>query len=125
MSLFSTIINILFGNENRTILYALIALVVLDYTTGICVAIRQRKLSSSIGSKGIVGKVMVFIMVSLSHIVDKYLLPSGAALESITILFYSTNEIISILENASKIGIPFPEKLAAHLKAFNDKQKKS
>jgi toxin secretion/phage lysis holin len=125
MSLFSTIINILFGNENRTILYALIALVVLDYTTGICVAIRQRKLSSSIGSKGIVGKVMVFIMVSLSHIVDKYLLPSGAALESITILFYSTNEIISILENASKIGIPFPEKLVAHLKAFNDKQKKS
>ena len=91
MSLLSTIINILFGNENRTILYALISLVVLDYTTGLCVAIRQRKLSSSIGSKGIVGKVMVFIMVSLSHIVDKYLLPSGAALESITILFYSTN----------------------------------
>ena len=125
MSLLSTIINILFGNENRTILYALISLVVLDYTTGLCVAIRQRKLSSSIGSKGIVGKVMVFIMVSLSHIVDKYLLPSGAALESITILFYSTNEIISILENASKIGIPFPEKLVTHLKAFNDKQKKS
>ena len=124
MSLLSTIINILFGNENRTILYALISLVVLDYTTGLCVAIRQRKLSSSIGSKGIVGKVMVFIMVSLSHIVDKYLLPSGAALESITILFYSTNEIISILENASKIGIPFPEKLVTHLKAFNDKQKK-
>lgn len=123
MSLLATIINVLFGNENRTILYALISLVVLDYTTGICVAIRQRKLSSSIGSKGIVGKVMVFIMVSLSHIVDKYLLPSGAALESITILFYSTNEIISILENASKIGVPFPEKLMVHLKAFNDKQK--
>jgi len=121
MAFLSAIITTLFGNENRTILYSLITLVVMDYITGICIAIRQKKLSSSIGAKGIVGKVMVFIMVSLSHIVDTYLLPSGTALEAITILFYSANEIISIAENASKIGIPLPAKLMSYLKSFKNK----
>lgn len=121
MDLISSLLIFLFGHENQTILYALIALVVLDYITGICVAIRQARLSSSIGAKGIIGKVMVFIMVSLSHVVDEYLLPSGTTLEAITILFYSTNEIISIIENAAKIGIPLPEKLITHLKSFKDK----
>lgn len=120
MSLISNITHALFGNENQTVLYALIILVILDYITGICVAIRQKRLSSAIGAHGIVGKVMIFIMVSLSHIVDQYLLPSGNALEAVTILFYSTNEIISITENASKIGVPLPQKLVAHLKSFID-----
>ena len=117
----STIIEMLFGHDHQTILYALIILVVLDYITGICVAIRQGQLSSSIGAKGIVGKVMVFIMVSLSHIVDEYILSSGSALESVTILFYSTNEVISIMENAAKSGIPLPEKLISHLQLFKNK----
>ena len=60
-------------------------------------------------------------MVSLSHVVDSYLLSSGVALERITILFYCANEAISILENAGKIGVPLPEKLLTHLNSFKEK----
>ena len=114
----STVVNMFFGADNNKVLYALIILVTLDYITGVCVAIKDKKLSSSIGAKGIINKVVIFIMVSLSHVVDSYLLSSGVALERITILFYCANEAISILENAGKIGVPLPEKLLAHLNSF-------
>lgn len=90
----STVVNMFFGADNNKVLYALIILVTLDYITGVCVAIKDKKLSSSIGAKGIINKVVIFIMVSLSHVVDSYLLSSGVALERITILFYCANEAI-------------------------------
>lgn len=117
----STVVNMFFGADNNKVLYALIILVTLDYITGVCVAIKDKKLSSSIGAKGIINKVVIFIMVSLSHVVDSYLLSSGVALERITILFYCANEAISILENAGKIGVPLPEKLLTHLNSFKEK----
>ena len=117
----STVVNMYFGADNNKVLYALIILVTLDYITGVCVAIKDKKLSSSIGAKGIINKVVIFIMVSLSHVVDSYLLSSGVALERITILFYCANEAISILENAGKIGVPLPEKLLTHLNSFKEK----
>lgn len=118
----STVVNMFFGADNNKVLYALIILVTLDYITGVCVAIKDKKLSSSIGAKGIINKVVIFIMVSLSHVVDSYLLSSGVALERITILFYCANEAISILENAGKIGVPLPEKLLTHLNSFKEKK---
>lgn len=110
----STVVNMFFGADNNKVLYALIILVTLDYITGVCVAIKDKKLSSSIGAKGIINKVVIFIMVSLSHVVDSYLLSSGVALERITILFYCANEAISILENAGKIGVPLMESMSIH-----------
>lgn len=64
----STVVNMFFGADNNKVLYALIILVTLDYITGVCVAIKDKKLSSSIGAKGIINKVVIFIMVSLSHV---------------------------------------------------------
>lgn len=124
MHILGATISLLFGDHNRNILHALILLVSLDYITGICVAVRKKKLSSSIGMKGIANKVMVFALVSLSSIVDRYFLPAGTAIEAVTILFYCANETISILENAAKMGIPFPEKLSTYIRAFKDKNLK-
>lgn len=121
MHILRSVAAILFGTDHRNILYALMILVSLDYLTGICVAVRKRELSSSIGTRGIANKVMIFVLVSLSNVVDTYLLNTGAALETITILFYCTNEAISIIENAAKMGIPLPAKLVNYLKAFKNK----
>lgn len=110
-----------FGIKNQRSLYALIALVILDYITGVCVAIRKKKISSEIGAKGISGKVMIFLIISLSNIVDTYILPSSNALEAVTIMFYCVNEAISIIENANKIGVPFPKRLLSVLQNFKRK----
>lgn len=113
--------SILFGYENLNILYALIVLVTLDYITGVCVAIKDRELSSTVGAKGISRKIVVFALIALSNIVDTYFLNSAGPLEAVTILFYCTNEAISILENACKMGVPVPQKLKDVLQLFKNK----
>jgi toxin secretion/phage lysis holin len=90
-------------------LQVLVALVVLDYISGLTVAVFEKKLSSAIGSKGIAKKVFVFLLVYISVLVDK---ATGAdIIRTLTIMFYIANEGISILENAGKLGVPYPKPL--------------
>jgi toxin secretion/phage lysis holin len=95
------------------LLYALVAFVVIDYITGIMAAILEKKLSSNIGFKGIFKKVLIFTFVGIGHIVDIYILQNGSAVRTAVIFFYLSNEGLSIIENATKIGLPVPEKLRA------------
>lgn len=104
------ILNLFFGAADG-LLYALISLVVLDYITGVCVAIHTKNTSSKIGAKGISKKVGVFVLISVSHIIDNFLLDSSNAVRSLTTTFYISNECISILENSTKLNLPLPEKL--------------
>lgn len=108
-------------------LYALIAFVVIDYITGVLCAIIDKKLCSKIGAKGIFKKVLIFMLVGVGHLIDKNILgnignPSGSALRTAVIFFYLCNEGISILENATHIGLPIPEKLKDALKQLNKRE---
>ena len=53
------------------LLYALIAFVTVDYVTGVMCAVVDRKLSSSAGFKGIFRKVLIFVMVGISHMFSR------------------------------------------------------
>lgn len=96
-------------------LYALVAFITLDYITGVMLAIVEKKLSSEIGSRGIFKKILIFVMVAISHIVDSKIIGSGHTIRTAVIFFYASNEGISILENATKLGLPIPDKLRAVL----------
>ena len=100
-------------------LYALIAFVVIDYLTGIMVAVLERKLSSEVGFRGIFKKVLIFSLVAVGHIIDSQLIQTGNAIRTAVIFFYLSNEGISIIENTAKIGLPIPEKLKTVLKQLN------
>lgn len=56
------------------LLLALLLLVLLDYITGVCVAIQTKTLSSQIGAKGITKKVAMFVVIAFCHVLDTYLL---------------------------------------------------
>ena len=92
-------------------IYALVAFVVIDYITGLMAAVIEKKLSSSIGFRGIFKKVLIFSLVGIGHIIDYYLIEKGSAVRTAVIFFYLSNEGLSIIENASKVGLPIPEKL--------------
>lgn len=100
---------------------ALIVLMVLDYITGIMCAIVENKLSSSIGFKGIFKKMLIIMLVGVAHIVDLNVVGSHEALRSAVICFYMSNEGISVMENASRLGLPIPEKLKTVLAQLHDK----
>ncbi|AHM57228.1 toxin secretion/phage lysis holin [Peptoclostridium acidaminophilum DSM 3953] len=92
-------------------LYALVAFVVIDYLTGVMVAILEKKLSSRIGARGIFKKVMILSLVAVANIIDEQLIKSGSVVRTAVLFFYISNEGLSIIENAVKIGLPIPEKL--------------
>lgn len=105
-------------------LYALIAFVVVDYLTGVMCAISDKKLSSSVGFRGICRKVLIFVMVGVGHIVDTYIIGDGSTLRTAIIFFYCANEGVSFLENAGHLGLPIPAKLKAVLEQLHDRAEK-
>jgi len=104
-------------------LYALITFVVIDYLTGVMLAILEKRLSSEVGARGIFKKVLIFVLVAVGHIIDAQVITNGSAVRTAVIFFYLSNEGISILENAAKIGLPIPEKLKLVLDQLNKEEK--
>ncbi len=109
----------------KKVFIALILLVCIDYITGICVAIKEKKLSGKIGAKGLASKVTIFAMAAIGAIIDHLLIGDDSALCGIIMLFYCTNELLSICENANRMGLPLPQKLISFLKDFQDRQNHS
>ena len=91
-------------------LKTLLVFMLLDYITGICKAIVNKKINSIIGIKGIVKKVGYLIVVALSVQLDNITGGTGA-LRTLVIYFFVANEGISILENWGSIGLPLPNKI--------------
>ena len=103
------------------ILKALVALVILDYVTGVMKAIKNKKLSSSIGFVGLLRKIVIFIVVATAVIIQS-IISNAIPLREIVIIFFVCNEGISLLENASEF-IPIPDKLKETLIQLRDKDK--
>ncbi|MVX64217.1 holin [Clostridium chromiireducens] len=104
-------------------MYALITFVVIDYVTGLMVAVLEKKLSSEIGFRGIFKKVLIFAFVGIGNIIDVHLVKNGSAIRTAVIFFYISNEGISIIENSAKIGLPIPQKLKDILEQLNKEEK--
>jgi len=92
------------------LLLVLVALVSVDYLTGCLRAVFEKKLSSNIGWRGIAKKVMTFAVIGMAHIVGYYIINDNGVIRNMAIFFYISNEGLSILENASSIGVPLPYK---------------
>lgn len=120
---FGVVLGWLFGDENY-ILCVLIAFVIIDYITGVLLAIYEKKLSSDIGYKGISKKAMIFLLVAVGNLLDKYIIGSGSSIRTMLIMFYIANEGISISENAGKMGLPLPQKLKDILAQLHSKDDK-
>ncbi len=102
------------------LLKTIIILAVMDYVTGIIKGIYEKKLSSEIGFKGILKKIMIFIVIATSWTIQK-LLGNAIALREIVIMFFVVNEALSLLENAAVL-IPVPDKLKETLLQLRDKE---
>ncbi|ESV55797.1 hypothetical protein SAG0136_11505 [Streptococcus agalactiae LMG 14747] len=116
------IIGSIFG-ELDGFLYALLVFMVIDYLTGIMAAILEKNLSSSIGKKGIFKKVMIIFLVAMAHMIDLHLVKKGGAVRTAVIFFYFSNEGLSILENATRLGLPIPARIRNVLRQLQEEHK--
>lgn len=101
-------------------LYALVAFVVADYVTGVIRAGVERKLSSTIGFRGVARKIMIFILVGVANLIDTFVVPeANDVIRTAVIFFYIANEGLSIIENSAALGLPIPTKLTTSLKQLH------
>lgn len=103
------------------LLKALLILVLVDYVSGMMASGIEGKLRSNTGFKGIARKVMLFLIVVCGSLMD-HSLNTGDTFRNATIFFYISNELLSILENAGRIGIPIPEKLKQTIEILKTKE---
>ena len=99
----------------KTILF----LAVVDYITGVIKAIYKKKLSSEIGFKGLLKKIVMFIVIAVAFAIQG-LMGNTVPLREIVIMFYIANEALSLLENAAEF-IPVPDKLKEVLLQIREK----
>lgn len=110
------------------LLLALTVVMVVDYITGMMAAKTEGVISSSKGMWGIFKKILYIIVVGVGMLMDWLILQVATQL-GVTIplttffgilvaLWLIINELISILENLTRIGTPMPEFLVRIVKHF-------
>ncbi|MBW7573929.1 phage holin family protein [Caproiciproducens faecalis] len=104
---------------------------IIDYGTGLAAAkYRNQKISSYVGFRGIAKKICMWLLVVVGAIIDGLItygfaqtgrtLPFGYGIACLVAVWLICNEIISILENISDIGValpPFLMKIVGSLKS--------
>lgn len=97
---------------------ALISVMIIDYLTGMATAYVHKKFSSRVGIVGILKKIgyiaLVCVGVCADYLIQTALVNLGIEFNVQMIfglmvtVWLIINELISILENLSKIGVPMP-----------------
>ena len=111
------------------ILWVLLAVMTLDYLTGILCGIMGKSqktehggLSSSTAFTGLLKKLLIIAIVSLAYLLDHAVtLNVGvqfAAVSGATCLWFIASEGISIVENAAQMGVPIPKALKQALEVM-------
>ena len=100
-------------------LKTIVFLAVLDYITGWIKAFCLKELSSEIGFMGLLKKIVMFIVIAASFVIQD-LIGGTIPLREVVIMFYIANEGLSLLENAA-VFIPIPDKLKDVLLQLREK----
>lgn len=94
----------------------LLAVMTADYISGIIVALMGKSdksenggLNSFIGWRGILKKGMMLLVVLVAATLDRVAGDEASMFRDMVCWFYIANECLSILENATRAGIPWPE----------------
>ncbi|MEE1042982.1 MAG: phage holin family protein [Clostridia bacterium] len=118
----SSVLGVIFSGlgGNDSLLQILIGFVVIDYLSGVAVGIKNKSLSSGVGFYGIIKKIFIFSVVYMAHLAD--VATGTETIRNIAVLFYISNEGISILENLGKIGVKYPQKIKDILVQIGDEK---
>ncbi|MCQ2754723.1 MAG: phage holin family protein [bacterium] len=109
-----------------TNLSTLVIFMILDYVTGLIVAVtgnspksENGSLNSYIGFKGIAKKIIMLILVAASYRID--LVCNIDYIRNMAIIAFIANETISIVENAGLMGVPIPKAIKKAIDILKNK----
>lgn len=114
------IFGFMFGFGTEKIMLALLLLIVMDFITGVLAA---KKSGEPIRSRNAVKsayKVAVYgLLVSAGHLTES-IVPGSTYIQEAVTAFLALTELISILENAGKMGFAVPQRLLNQLHKWRE-----
>ena len=113
------VLSFIFG-ELTPVFAVLIALMVIDFCTGLLHAFIECKLNSRTCARGIMKKIFILALIAVAHLID--VATGKAVVMGVVEFFYIANESMSIIENAGRAGLPVPKKLTEVLEQLNGKE---
>lgn len=116
-------LNALFGSTDGVFL-TLIVFMAVEYAAWACCSLVGRKRSGKTGVRKFAKKMGILCIVSLASLIERNILETTAIRDAV-ILYYISNEGISIFESLAKIGVPIPKKLKDVLEKISDKEDKN
>ncbi|KYD30404.1 MULTISPECIES: phage holin family protein [Bacillaceae] len=119
ISLVGSFVSFLIGSMDSLVMI-LLCFVIADYVTGLIASAIEGRLSSQVGFRGIVRKLLIFVLVAVSHLLEIAIGWNNHFIRDVIIFFYITNEFISIVENAGRAGVPIPSFLRKAIELFKD-----
>ncbi|WP_239617596.1 phage holin family protein [Cohnella mopanensis] len=104
-------------NESLTFLLVLMAI---DYFTGVTAAIKEGSgLNSNVGFWGLFKKGLILLVLIIAHRLD--LILGVDAVMGSAVFFYMMNELLSVIENYGRLGLPLPEQLKRIVLVLRDR----
>lgn len=97
----------------------LIFFMCIDYFTGLISAFVSKTLRSDVGIKGVAKKVFYLLFVGVGFGISQ--LTGQAIIREAVIFAIIGNEVLSIAENAGKIGLPVPKPLLDAIDLWRNK----
>lgn len=116
---FGAVAGYLFG-EWSVMIHLLFILVIADWLSGWAAAWINGELKSRKGYYGIARKVAIFLIVVVAHFID-VALGNLNYFQNAVIFFYLANELLSIIENVGRMGVPMPDVLRNAVKIFESR----
>ena len=105
-----------------TLAKVLIGLMRIDYASGVYAGYKLKNLNSKRAYKGIEKKLWILALLCGASLMHK-LVPS-IGFRNLVGIFYCATELLSIVENAAKAGVPIPKKLKKALEQLRDEDEK-
>lgn len=116
IGMFGGIVTYAFGAWSELLSFFLLVMA-MDYVTGIVASLKEGSgLNSSVGFWGIAKKGLVLLVIVLAHRID--ILCGTNAVMVGAIYFYLANELVSIIENCGRMGVPLPEQVKELISAL-------
>ena len=101
--------------EWNVLLTILAIMMLTDYLTGLVCAWRGRSpktegggVSSRVGFDGLIRKAFIMVVVLVATLLDTAIGNTTRVFQTAATMYYIANEGISILENTSLMGVPYP-----------------
>ncbi len=109
-------------SEIAGLIYALIALAILEYITSTISELINKSISEKTGLIVRFNKLYIFSLFIIAKIIDEKVIGGGDTIKTAVLITLLANESINIIDNIARAGLPIPKKIMDILKKIKIKR---